>query len=72
MRQEMVRRLGKTSAEADRVVCHQKMAVTVMPVVKRRQGEALTAKLDQTQCAQVLLHGLNYNLKRLVLLEAIA
>ena len=37
-----------------------------MSVVKRRHGEALTAKLDPTQCAQALLRGLTYNLQRFV------
>ena len=37
-----------------------------MSVAKRRWGEALSARLDDTQEAQALLRGLVYNLNRLV------
>jgi hypothetical protein len=69
----MIRRLGKPGVEADRVAYRQRWKVeTVMSVVKRRHGEALTAKLDQAQRAQALLRGLTYNLQRLVRLGATA
>ncbi|WP_043341668.1 transposase [Belnapia moabensis] len=71
LRQEMVRRLGKPDVEADRVAYRQRWKVeTVMSVVKRCHGEALTAKLDPTQRVQALLRGLTYNLQRLVRLGA--
>jgi hypothetical protein len=58
LRQEMVRRLGKPGVEADRAAYCQRWKVeTVMSVVKRRHGEALTARLDQTQRVQALLRG---------------
>ncbi|WP_268885201.1 hypothetical protein [Belnapia arida] len=41
-----------------------------MSVVKRRRGEALAPKLDQTQRVQALLRGLTYNLEHLVRLGA--
>ena len=41
-----------------------------MSVMKRRHGEALTARLDPTQRVQALLRGLTYNLQRLVRLAA--
>lgn len=48
LRQETVRQLGKPGVEAGRVAYRQKSSVeTVMSFVKRRHGEALTAKLDQ-------------------------
>jgi hypothetical protein len=43
---------------------------TVMSVVKRRQNEALIARMDQTQRVPALLRGLIYNLQRLVRLGA--
>ena len=43
-----------------------------MSVVKRRRGEALTAKLDEAQRAQALLRGVAYNVQRLVRLNAAA
>jgi transposase len=73
LRQEMVRRLGKPGVAADRVAYRQRWKVeTVMSVVKRRHGEALTARLDPTQRLQALLRGLTYNLQRLVRLGASA
>jgi hypothetical protein len=44
----------------------------VMSVVKRRWGEALSARLDPTQAAQALLRGVVYNLNRLVRLDCAA
>lgn len=67
LRQEMVQRLGKPGVDADRVAYRQRWKVeTVMSVVKRRHGEALTARLGLTQRVQALLRGLTYNLQRLV------
>jgi hypothetical protein len=40
-----------------------------MSVVKRRWGEALSARLDDTQRTQALLRGVVYNLNRLVRLD---
>ncbi|HEX8374552.1 MAG TPA: transposase [Geminicoccaceae bacterium] len=69
LRQEMLRRLGEPGVEADRAAYRQRWKVeTVMSVVKRRCGEALTARLESTQRAQALLRGLTYNVQRLVTL----
>ncbi|WP_236039061.1 hypothetical protein, partial [Belnapia arida] len=58
LRQEMVRRLGKPGVAADRVAYRQRWKVeTVMSVVKRRHGEALTARLDPTQRVQGCCEG---------------
>jgi hypothetical protein len=66
-RQEMVERLGGAGDEASRRTYRQRWkAETVMSVVKRRWGEALSARLDATQAAQALLRGVVYNLNRLV------
>ncbi|WP_223861670.1 transposase [Geminicoccus harenae] len=68
-RQEMVRRLSKTGNPADCAAYRQRWKVeTVMSVVKRRCGEALTARLEPTQQAQALLRGIAYNIQRLVIL----
>ena len=40
-----------------------------MSVVKRRWGEALSARLDDTQESQALLRGVAHNLNRLVRLD---
>ena len=40
-----------------------------MSVAKRRWGEALSARLGDTQRTQALLRGLVYNLNRLVRLD---
>jgi len=67
LRQEMARRFGKPGVEADRVAYRQRWKVeAVTSVVKRRHGEALAVRLDQTQRVQALLRGLTYNLQRLV------
>jgi hypothetical protein len=69
-RQEMVRRLGEPGDEEARRTYRQRWkAETVMSVVKRRWGGALSARLDDTQHAQALLRGLVYNLNRLVRLD---
>ena len=48
---------------------HQRWLVeTLMSVVKRKWGEALTARLPTMQHAQALIRGLVYNVYRLVLL----
>jgi hypothetical protein len=71
LRLEMVRRLGEPGVAADRAAYRQRWkAETVMSVVKRRCGEALTAKLDEMQRAQALLRGVVYNVQRLVRLGA--
>ncbi len=63
----MVRRLGEPGEEEARRAYRQRWkAETVMSVVKRRWGESLSARLDETQHAQALLRGLVYNLNRLV------
>ncbi len=54
--------------QAEFVVCDQAIE-TVMSVAKRRWGEALSARLDDTQRTQALLRGLVYNLNRLVRLD---
>jgi hypothetical protein len=57
----------------DRAVYHQRWKVeTLMSVVKRCHGEALTAKLHPAQRVQALLRGLTYNLQCLVRLGATA
>jgi transposase len=69
-RLEMVRRLGEPGDEDARRAYRQRWkAETVMSVVKRRWGEALSARLDETQAAQALLRGVVYNLNRLVRLD---
>jgi hypothetical protein len=73
LRLEMVRRLGEPGVEADRAAYRQRWKVeTVMSVVKRHCGEALTARLDETQRAQALLRGVAYNVQRLVRLGTAA
>lgn len=70
-RQEMVHRLGKPGDRDDRAADRQRWKVeAVMSVVKRRCGEALTARLEPTQQAQALLRGIAYNVQRLVILGA--
>jgi hypothetical protein len=72
-RQEMVRRLGEPGDEASRGTYRQRWkAETVMSVVKRRWGEALSARLDETQRTQALLRGVVYNLNRLVRFDCAA
>ncbi len=69
-RQEMVRRLGEAGDEEARRAYRQRWkAETVMSVLKRRWGEALSARRDDTQRAQALLRGLVCNLNRLIRLE---
>jgi hypothetical protein len=69
-RQEMVRRLGDPGDEEARRIYRQRWkAETVMSVAKRRWGEGLSARLDDTQRAQALLRGVVYNLNRLVKLD---
>ena len=70
-RQETVRRLGEPGGdgEARRAYRQRWKAETVVSVVKRRWGEALSARLDPTQAAQALLRGVVYNLNRLVRLD---
>ena len=66
-RQEMVRLLGDPGDEEARRTYRQRWkAETVMSVVERRCGEALSARLDDTQRAQALLRGVVYNLNRLI------
>jgi hypothetical protein len=68
-RQEMVRRLSKAGNPEDRAAYRQRWeALTVMSVVKRRCGEALTARLEPAQQVQALLRGIAYNVQRLVIL----
>ena len=72
-RQEMVRRLGEPGLNADRIAYRQRWKVeTIMSVVKRRCGEALTARLEPTQRGQALLRGVVYNVQRLVRLDLAA
>jgi hypothetical protein len=67
--QEIVRRLGKAGDPADRAAYRQRWkALTIRSVVKRRCGEALTARLEPTQRAQAPLKGVAYNVQRLVIL----
>jgi hypothetical protein len=69
-RREMVERLGEPGDEEARRAYRQRWkAETVMSVVKRRWGEALSARTDLTQAAQALLRGVVYNLNRLVRLD---
>jgi hypothetical protein len=67
-RREMLRRLAKGGADAAarRAYAQRWKADTVMSVVKRKWGGALSARLEATQRAQALLRGLVYNLSRLV------
>ncbi|MBE7181927.1 MAG: hypothetical protein INR71_12110 [Terriglobus roseus] len=66
----MVCRLGQPGMQADLVAYRQRWKVeTVMSVVKRRCGEALTARIDDMQRAQALLRGVVYNVQRLVHLQ---
>jgi Transposase DDE domain len=69
-RQDMVRRLGGAGdEEAGRAYPQRWRAETVMWVLKRRWGEALSARLDPTQEASALLRGVVYNLIRPVRLD---
>lgn len=71
LRREMVRRLGVPGVQTDRAAYRQRWQVeTVMSVSKRRCGEALTARPEDTQRAQALLRGVAYNVQRLVKLAA--
>ena len=73
LRQEMVCRLGRPGVKADQVAYRQRWKVeTVVSVVKRRCGEALTARIDDMQRAQALLRGVAYNVQRIVHLQALA
>jgi hypothetical protein len=66
-RQEMVRLLGEPGEEASRRAYRQRWkAETVMSVLKRRCGEALTARIEINQRVQALLRGVAYNVHRLV------
>jgi Transposase DDE domain/Transposase domain (DUF772) len=68
-RQEMRCLLGAPGDEAARTAYRQRWKVeTVMSVVKRRCGEALTARLEPTQQGQALLRGVAHNVQRLVIL----
>jgi hypothetical protein len=72
-RQEMVRRLGEPGDEKARGTYRQGWkAETVMPVVKRRWGEAPSARLDGTQEAQALLRGVVHNTNRVLRLDRAA
>lgn len=70
----MVRELGCVTLgvagrpEALRVYHRRWIVETLMSVVKRKWGEALSARLPAMQRAQALLRGLVYNLYRLVVL----
>ena len=65
-RQEMVRRLTKAGNPEDRAAYRQRWKVeSVMSVVKRRCGEAPTARLESTQQVQAFLRGVVYNVQRL-------
>ena len=71
LRREMVWRLGVPGVDADRAAYERRWQVeTGMSVVKRRCGEALTARVDETRRAQALLRGVAYNLHRLARLCA--
>ena len=73
LRQEMLRRLGASGVPADRAAYRQRwMAETVMSVVKRRCGDALSARLESTQRAQAPLRGVAYDVQRLVTLKAVS
>ena len=63
---------GPGDGEARRAYRQRWKAETVMSVVKRRWGEALSARLDDTQRTQALLRGVVYNLNRLVRLDYVA
>ena len=67
-----VRRLGVPGVAADRAAYRQRWKVeAVMAVVKRRCGEALTARLDETQRTQAPRRGVAYNVQRLVRLGGV-
>jgi hypothetical protein len=73
-RAEMVTALGcatlgvEGQAEPRRTYRQRWLVETLMSVVKRKWGEALTARLPAMQQAQALVRGLVYNLYRLVVL----
>lgn len=73
-RAEMVRSLGcatlgnEGEAPALRTYRQRWLVETLMSVVKRKWGEALSARLPAMQRAQALVRGLVYNLYRLVVL----
>jgi hypothetical protein len=70
---KMFRRLGDPGVQADHMAYRQKWKIeAVMLVVKRRCGEALTARLDKMQRAQALPRGVAYNVQLLVRLGAAA
>jgi hypothetical protein len=67
----MRRRLAKGGADpkARRAYGQRWKAETVMSVVKRKWGGALSARLEATQRAQALPRGLVYILERLTALD---
>jgi hypothetical protein len=73
-RAEMVRALGCATLGAEgeaaplRTYRQRWLVETLMSVVKRKWGEALSARLPAMQEAQALVRGLVYNLYRLVVL----
>ncbi len=69
-RREMHRLLSDPGDAASRQAYRQRWkAETVMSVIKRRCGEALTARTNSAQYLQALLRGLAYNINRLVILH---
>jgi hypothetical protein len=57
--------MAAVDPEAWRAYGQRWKAETVMSMVKRKWGDALSARLEATQRAQALLRGLLYNLDRL-------
>ena len=69
-RREMVDALGPPGDPQKRRIYAQRWRVeTLVSVVKRKWGEALSARSEATQRIQALLRGLVYNLYRLALLH---
>ena len=62
----MVQALGAPGDPSKRRLYGQRWkAETLVSVVKRKWGEALSARREAMQCIQALLRGLVYNLYRL-------
>ncbi len=64
LRREMVLRLADPGVETGRSTCWRRWKVeTVTSAVQRRCGDALNARLDETQRARALLRGAAYDVQ---------
>lgn len=69
----MVQVLGSPGDPCRRRIYGQRWKVeTLVSVIKRKWGEALSARCERTQAIQALLHGLVYNLYRLATIIPLA